>query len=386
MNGEINKNKSVTSWGHSMRLETALADNGDQYPVVVDADMRIIPEILMFANFLSGTKQASPNTVVTYLRDLSLFFEWLHTEQLAFWEVKAADIPRFMVFADHQGRGPKAPATINRILATLSAFYRFFEAMGGYVAESPVVKMPGYAPPDRGRKFLHHTINRRVVDVHYFKRKVHKTVDHKRLYPHQAERFYDCIADPENASSLAIRNQLTFKILYETGMRLGELLHLQVNDMDAPSPRKASGNIYLIERPEKDPARQLKTGERIIPVSMNLLFEMDRYLTEYRADKDQVKYLMVSHKGPTRGDPLTANQVEKFFRTTSTRSGIPCTPHSLRHTHASNLADAGYDPLFIKARLGHANINTSAKYVRPSLDAQIASYEAYLAQKRGVLK
>jgi hypothetical protein len=50
------------------------------------------------------------------------------------------------------------------------------------------------------------------------------------------------------------------------------------------------------------------------------------------------------------------------------------------------LADAGYDPLFIKARLGHANINTSAKYVRPSLDAQIASYEAYLAQKRGVLK
>lgn len=39
-----------------MRLETALADNGDQYPVVVDADMRIIPEIFIFANFLCGTK------------------------------------------------------------------------------------------------------------------------------------------------------------------------------------------------------------------------------------------------------------------------------------------------------------------------------------------
>ncbi|PSR36774.1 MAG: hypothetical protein C7B44_07245 [Sulfobacillus thermosulfidooxidans] len=52
-----------------MRLETALADNGDQYPVVVDADMRIIPEIFIFANFLCGTKQASPNTVVMYLRD-----------------------------------------------------------------------------------------------------------------------------------------------------------------------------------------------------------------------------------------------------------------------------------------------------------------------------
>lgn len=69
----------------------------------------------------------SPNTVVMYLRDLSLFFDWLHTEQLGFWEVKAADIPRFMVFADHQGWGLKAPATINRILATLSAFYRFVE-------------------------------------------------------------------------------------------------------------------------------------------------------------------------------------------------------------------------------------------------------------------
>lgn len=63
---------------------------------------------------------------MTYLRDLSLFFEKLHTEQLAFLEVKNADIRRFMVFADHQGRGPKAPATINRILGTLSAFYRFF--------------------------------------------------------------------------------------------------------------------------------------------------------------------------------------------------------------------------------------------------------------------
>lgn len=43
-----------------MRLETALADNGDQYPVVVDADMRIIPEILMFANFLLAPNKLPP--------------------------------------------------------------------------------------------------------------------------------------------------------------------------------------------------------------------------------------------------------------------------------------------------------------------------------------
>ena len=148
---------------------------------------------------------------MTYLRDLSLFFEWLHTEQLAFWAVKAADIPRFMVFADHQGRGAKAPATINRILATLSAFYRFFEAMGGYVAESPVVKMPGYAPPDRGRKFLHHTINRRVVDVHYFKRKVHKTVESGNVLLKYFQRTMPSLASERCCSRSSYRKPIRSK-------------------------------------------------------------------------------------------------------------------------------------------------------------------------------
>ena len=62
-----------------------------------------------------------------------------------------------------------------------------------------------------------------------------------------------------------LRNELIFKLLYETGMRIGELLHLRFSDYDLPEPFQKVGNIYLVDRGNLDDEdRQLKTGERII--------------------------------------------------------------------------------------------------------------------------
>ncbi|MED1914827.1 tyrosine-type recombinase/integrase [Bacillus thuringiensis] len=371
-----------------MKIEKAVSKDGKQYMILVDDEMRIIPEILQFTKYIYDTKKLSINTVESYIRDLKIFYEWLHTVELQFWEVKSQNIPQFMKYVDEQAGGEKQASSMNRILSTLSSFYRYFSLMDGVISKNPVIMIKGMMKPDAGRSFLHHTIKHKsVIDVHYFKRKIFTKLDRKRLYEEEVDLFYKTIGSSvEMNDSIRFRNQLTFQIMYETGIRIGELLHLRLMDYDLPSPDKKCGNIYLIERSvETDPDRQLKTGERTIPVSIHLLELIDQYVTEYRPYIQHVEHIFVAHKGRQIGYPVSRSQIEDMFRKISKICGVKCTPHSLRHTHASNLADAQWDPLYIKSRLGHKSIYTSAIYAKPSLETQIQSYENYLKSKEGNL-
>ena len=347
--------------------------------VLVDDKMRIIPEVLEFAQFLKQ-RGKSVNTVQSYLESLQKFYDWLEHEQMEFYAVKPKhmqDFIRYLDAAHPQGR--VSAASLNRHLAALSSFYNFHKIMGGWVGESPVVKEEGNRVHN-GFGFLRHVVKPLGKEVtHYFKRKAVKSkVDRKRLDVEQARMFYQRIGDAwAEDPDLVVRNKLIFKILYETGMRIGELLHLQLDDVENPNPGQKTGNIYLVDRKEEDPDRQLKSGERAIAVRNELLEEIDRYVMDHRPYVDGVKYLIVNHGNPV-GQPSTRSNIEAMFRQVSTEIGIKCTPHSLRHTHASNLADMGMDPLFIKTRLGHSSLETTAKYAVPSLNAQIAAYENYV--------
>lgn len=369
-----------------MKIEKTLSDDGKKLFILVDDDFRIIPEVLQFTKYIYETKKLSINTVESYIRDLKIFYEWLQTVGRPFWEVRSQHIPGFMKYVDDQAGGEKEASSMNRILSTLSSFYRYFSLMGGVISENPVIMVKGMKQREAGRGFLHHTIkHKNVIDVHYFKRKLFTKLDRKRLYENEVILFYETIrSKSETNDALRVRDQLIFQILYETGMRIGELLHLRVMDYDLPSPDKMTGNIYLIQRSEEtDPDRQLKTGERTIPVSIHLLELIDQYVTEYRPYEKNVEHIFVAHKGKNVGYPMSRNQVEDMFRKISKMCGVKCTPHSLRHTHASNLADSNWDPVFIKTRLGHKSIYTSAIYTKPSLEAQIQSYEIYLKSKEG---
>ncbi|KQL49999.1 hypothetical protein AN963_10080 [Brevibacillus choshinensis] len=242
--------------------------------VLVDSNMRIIPEVLDFTNTLLQ-RGLSINTVASYLRDLRIFYEWLESVGINFYEVKPRDLKNFVLFIDNRHvAGRAGSSTINRYLATLSSFYRHHESLGGWVTENPVVKVNGNVSSEANNGYLRHTVKSiKAGLVHYFKRKKKKSsIDRKRLFEDQALTFYDVVGDHwSHNEDLKMRNQLVFKILYETGMRIGELLHLQVEDFDYPDPTRKTGNIYLISREESDGDRQLKTGERTIPVTTDLL-------------------------------------------------------------------------------------------------------------------
>jgi integrase len=222
----------------------------------------------------------------------------------------------------------------------------------------------------------------------FFSRKKRKGVDKKRLSDEEAKMFYEAIRDfYSDDESLKVRNQLIFKSLYETGLRLGELLHLRISDYDLPEPFKNTGNIYLVDRGNLDDAdRQLKTGERTIPVSRELLEEIDNYVMYHRPQVGECDYIIVNHKTKYQGLPPTRVGIEDMFRKVyqvcDLRRKI-VTPHSLRHTHASNMADMGIDISIIKARLGHRSIGTTTQYIDVSIETLTKSYENYLESKKG---
>lgn len=351
--------------------------------------MRIVVEVLNFINALEK-KGLSPNTVKSYLEDLKVFYLWLKQESLKFYEVKPSDIPNFIEFIDNRkSRGKVSPATLNRYLGTISSFYRYFEVVGGFIEESPLVKVKGYYPKEHKGYLKHIPRNWDKSLNNYFRRKVRKKADRKLLQKETLQSYYSTISELwEGNESLKFRNQLIFRLLYETGYRVSELLHLKINDVDYPDPSSATGNIYLIERYEPSLDRQLKTGERITPISNSLLQTIDDYILHHRPQIKDCDYIFVSHSTANYGQPVTRVAIESMFNDISTASEVnyfKLTPHVLRHTHASELQNLGVDINIIKERLGHSNIGTTSQYAKPSVETLKKAHERYLTNKGGDL-
>ena len=358
--------------------------------VLMDSDMRIVPEVLDFTRYLER-KGFSPNTINTYLEKLCVFYKWLEQAELKPFEVEPRHMPDFIAYIDnayakrYQDKTKVSPSTLNGYLAALGIFYKYFSVMG-------FVEPAEYKIEDKNKikhlSYLRH-VNKKwnASAFSFFSRKKRKGVDKKRLFPDEAQAFYKAISEVSSMDeSLRIRNELIFKLLYEAGMRIGELLHLRITDYDLPEPFKKVGNIYLVDRGNLDDEdRQLKTGERTIPISTSLLEEIDNYVMYHRPQVGNCDYLVVNHLR-NRGLPPNRGTIEELFRKVNKVSGLKrkyVTPHALRHTHASNLTDMGIDLAVIKARLGHKSIGTTQKYIHISIETLSLSYENYLENKKG---
>jgi len=153
--------------------------------------------------------------------------------------------------------------------------------------------------------------------------------------------------NPWKDRSVQLRNLLIFSVLYETGMRRGELAGLYVNDV--------KGTEISIYRRQNNPletrkeAPNTKTGERTIPIPDDLARLLDVYVMEHRGLMKAAKkhpYLFVSHRR-NRGNPMTLNAITEVFK--AARRAFPelkgVSPHTLRHHmnyRISNMIDAAY--------------------------------------------
>lgn len=144
------------------------------------------------------------------------------------------------------------------------------------------------------------------------------------------------------------RDRVLLQVAYGCGLRLGEVLALQVSDID-------SARMVIHVRQGKG------RKDRLVPLSVRLLEELRAY---WRACRPR-SYLFPAKK-PDR--PLTGGGVQRVFRRIAARAGLSkqCSMHTLRHSYATHLLEAGVDVLTLKSLLGHRDLSTTAHYLHVS--------------------
>jgi len=159
-----------------------------------------------------------------------------------------------------------------------------------------------------------------------------------------------CVLSPDEVARLFAaarcgRDRMLLQTAYACGLRLNELLHLEVSAIDSP-------RLLVHVRQGKG------QKDRLVPLSLRLLAELRDYWRCYRPQR----WLFPNATGQ---GPLCAGSVQRLIKRVRRRAGIgkPATMHTLRHSFATHLLEAGVDILTVQKMLGHRQLSTTAHYL-----------------------
>jgi site-specific recombinase XerD len=157
------------------------------------------------------------------------------------------------------------------------------------------------------------------------------------LSPDEVARLFDAACSP--------RDRVRLQTAYACGLRLSEILHLEVTAID-------SARLLVHVRQGKG------QKDRLVPLSLRLLTEVRAYWQGYRPQR----WLFPNATGQ---GPLCPGTVQRLIRRVLRRAGIrkPATMHTLRHSFATHLLEAGVDILTVQKMLGHRQLSTTAHYL-----------------------
>jgi site-specific recombinase XerD len=213
------------------------------------------------------------------------------------------------------------------------------------------------------RAFFHWLVRRGTLESNPFEHVVFPKVGKPLIQTITVEEFekllYAC-APPNEAGPFAeraaVRNRAILWLLYDTGIRVSELINLRVDDLD-----RKHGIITVMGKGSK---------ERRVALGQNCLRNVFYYLDKHRPDEEELAdwgstgedHLFLSE---TR-QPLTKNGMEMLFKRLKARAGIVgkrISPHILRHTFAINYLVKSNDPFSLQELLGHEDLTTVQNYM-----------------------
>ena len=285
------------------------------------------------------TRNASPNTIRSYEKDLALFVTHFAPEgnvAPAFDKVTRLMIREFL--AHGRGRG-LAQATLARRLSSLRTFFDYLVREEG-LASNPARSVATPKIPKKLPMVMTAEETNRLVDqVEY---------DGKR----------------DRSPEKVIRDRLIFELLYGTGLRVSELVGLNVDDFD-----RAERWIRV---------RGKGRRERQLPYGVKAATALDRHLQARSQLKPppELRALFLHRWGGAlrRLSARSVNSILKKYA--KALSGDPSLhPHSLRHAFASHLLSEGADLRAIQELLGHASLSTTQRYTQLSIEQLMKVYD-----------
>lgn len=288
--------------------------------------------IASFLNYLNFEKGFSLNTQAAYRRDLEKFKHFLSTHEMSMNPDKIAK-HQVMAFLNWQLEQGRDYATIARSLSSLKTFYKYL-LLEGLAVNNPTDDLE--TPK----------ITRKLPQV--------LTID-------EVDKLMD---QPQVMKPLGLRDRAMLELLYGTGLRISELLSLQVDDLNT-----VAGFLRCMGKGRK---------ERIVPVNTTAIDWTVRYLSRSRSSllKNPLeRTLFVNARG-------RAMSRQGFFKILSgyvkgAEIDKTVTPHTLRHSFATHLLENGADLRAVQEMLGHADISTTQIYTHLTKSKLREVYKKY---------
>ncbi|KRN29432.1 XerD protein [Lactobacillus selangorensis] len=286
-------------------------------------------QIADYIHMLKVEKGLSENTRVSYRSDLDEFNQYLETQKLSAFPEDRATV---LAFLGEQTQKAKAVSSLVRMVSCLREFYQ-------YLQESNQITNDPMAQIDSPKREQH------LPTV---------------LSEDEINRL---LAVPDVTKPLGLRDRAIFEVMYATGLRVSELIHLKMDDLHL-----SIGLIQTIGKGDK---------ERILPIGDIAIKWVNRYLKEgrpklLRQNAQPAELFLNFH-----GRPLTRQGIWKNLKKDVALAGInkDVTPHTLRHSFATHLLENGADLRVVQELLGHADISTTQLYTHLTQRHMMDVYE-----------
>lgn len=272
--------------------------------------------ISAYENYLIKVKQASANTVFSYLRDIRQFAEWLRANQkIGVVDASQLNISDYLAHLQDQGR---SGATISRCLASLKNFYAYVVS-SGFLENSPV---SAEIRVERGEKKLPQILTGREVEL--------------------------LLSQPNCIDPKGYRDKAMLEVMYATGIRVTELIDLDIDDVNL--------DLGVIKCSSSKKSR-------VIPLYPAALRALSAYIRDIRttmlADPRE-RALFVNVNG-ARMSRQGFWKILKHYQS-SAQINKEITPHTLRHSFAVHLLENGADLGSVQELMGHSDISSTQMY------------------------
>jgi integrase/recombinase XerD len=293
--------------------------------------MNVQQAISDFLQHGQAERNLSDRTLRAYNSDLSQFH--VHMNGANMVDITPEHLEQYL---DKLGTGPYRDTSIRRKVAALKVFFRYAEECG-VVTESPARRLKIKKP-----------VESRVPTV-LSPREIRALLEAPKEQVEILSSSRDGSAGSRNRYFCAVRDNVILELLFSTGIRIGELVALNVTDVDL-----ANHQIHITGR---------ATRGRLVTVSSDaVISSLMRYIDLRNERQLDTQALFVGRSG-TR---LTIYSIENIFKKHVRLAEIKrhVTPHSLRHTMAAMLVSSGTDIREIQEILGHASILSTQVYTK----------------------
>ncbi|MBQ9818093.1 MAG: tyrosine recombinase XerC [Proteobacteria bacterium] len=275
-----------------------------------------------------------------------------------------------------------SPCTVESYALDLKQLVSYFEELGepGMTVEALTrQKMRSWLadalgnqkPASRARKIsavrslIHYLIRQEKIEKSPFENLQNPKLPKQLRATYSVDQINILLEVPGNASPLTIRDLTAFELMYSSGLRVSELVSVNLDSIDF-----IEGWIRVIGKGNK---------EREIPVTTTAIDLIGRYLAESRPlliSKDGVQdenALLLNSKGGR----ITARSIRRLLHEEEIEKGLTAdvSPHGLRHAFATHLLEAGADMRAIQDMLGHARLSTTARYTHNNYERLVKVYD-----------